>query len=144
VQVQKHELIGACTISAKQLFETCINGQELSVPLINPKKQEKSKKYVDSGKIIFSNAVETRKPSQMILDCVARKECTFTVTKEDYARQRIWRCRDCGLTDEENNRGCCDVCKDTCHAGHDVFFDEIENFFCDCPVLGKCKICEYH
>eukprot|EP01122_Echinamoeba_exundans_P014683 TRINITY_DN6699_c0_g1_i2.p1 TRINITY_DN6699_c0_g1~~TRINITY_DN6699_c0_g1_i2.p1 ORF type:complete len:356 (+),score=55.06 TRINITY_DN6699_c0_g1_i2:768-1835(+) len=140
-KIQKHELIGACTVSAKQLLETCIDGKELSLPLINPKKQGKSKKYVDFGKIIFSNAVETGKLPQFILDCVARKECTFTVTKEDYALQRVWRCRDCEL---EDNEGCCEVCKDACHAGHDVFFDTTGRFFCDCPKRGKCKICEYH
>ena len=47
-----HDLIGSCTTNVRQMIEA--NKHEISLPCINPKKQQKKKSYVNSGIIIIS------------------------------------------------------------------------------------------
>ncbi|XP_065064940.1 copine-3-like [Rhopilema esculentum] len=47
-----HDLIGSCTTNVRQMIEA--SKHEISLPCINPKKQQKKKNYVNSGIIILS------------------------------------------------------------------------------------------
>jgi len=63
--------------------------------------------------------------------------CTYVRTGRDYAMQPWYCCYTCGLTFSE---GCCAICARICHAGHDVSFARVSNFFCDCGAGAKgCK-----
>ena len=63
--------------------------------------------------------------------------CTYANTGRTYIRQKWYHCRTCGLV---GNLGCCEACVRSCHRGHDVSFDGIDNCFCDCGAgEGRCR-----
>ena len=69
--------------------------------------------------------------------------CTFTATGYRHAYQ-LWRpCYTCNLID---SNGCCQVCANTCHAGHLLGEERLSNFFCDCGSRGPsfCHSLEDH
>eukprot|EP00954_Amorphochlora_amoebiformis_P010745 838050-Amorphochlora_amoeboformis.AAC.1 len=43
-------------------------------------------------------------------------------------------CFTCGLTED---RGVCQICAETCHAGHDLSEEHYSSFFCDCGAEGR-------
>eukprot|EP00939_MAST-03C_sp_MAST-3C-sp1_P001281 g1281.t1 len=55
--------------------------------------------------------------------------CTHHFTGSQYVEQHWYQCYTCGLTD---NKGCCSICAETCHKGHDVVYAKKSRFFCDC------------
>jgi len=65
--------------------------------------------------------------------------CTFDFTGTQYAPHRSWySCVTCGLV---NNEGCCEGCKVTCHAGHELIPRGFSPaFFCDCGAGQNCKL----
>lgn len=71
-----------------------------------------------------------------VKDCVATKSCTYVNTGQVHKVQHWYHCRTCKLEDTE---GCCVVCKDTCHSGHDLFYGGFSEFFCDCGSMRPCK-----
>lgn len=74
----------------------------------------------------------------VIVQAVASGRCTYLRTGPHYYVQKWYHCRTCNLID---NEGCCEVCKDTCHAGHNVDLTDFTTsvFFCDCGASGNCK-----
>mgnify|MGYP001144876786 CR=1 FL=1 len=63
--------------------------------------------------------------------------CTFEATGSEFVDQHWYCCYTCGLNGSE---GCCSVCVDVCHKGHDVTYMRRSRFFCDCGVrAGRCK-----
>ena len=66
----------------------------------------------------------------------AEKFCTYEAHGKKYIRQKWYHCRTCGLVGAE---GCCEVCAEKCHAGHDVVYEGVNRqAFCDCGPSGKC------
>eukprot|EP01113_Clastostelium_recurvatum_P017231 TRINITY_DN2016_c0_g1_i1.p1 TRINITY_DN2016_c0_g1~~TRINITY_DN2016_c0_g1_i1.p1 ORF type:complete len:808 (+),score=177.71 TRINITY_DN2016_c0_g1_i1:708-3131(+) len=60
--------------------------------------------------------------------------CSYKYTDKQYACQSWWECRTCNLA---NDLGVCLVCKNTCHAGHDLVPGaRFSQFFCDCGARG--------
>ena len=55
--------------------------------------------------------------------------CTFLTTGETFKTQHTYRCYTCDLI---NDRGCCAVCVERCHKGHDITYWGYQKFFCDC------------
>ncbi|GAB5364989.1 hypothetical protein AAMO2058_001017600, partial [Amorphochlora amoebiformis] len=55
--------------------------------------------------------------------------CTFTETGRNFEIQRWYNCRTCGLT---GNTGCCEICVQRCHLGHEVSYRKTGKFYCDC------------
>jgi len=65
--------------------------------------------------------------------------CTYTLTGTNYQNQTYYRCYTCS---SKQNQGCCEACKDICHAGHSLSEPIHGNFYCDCGAgeLGApCK-----
>lgn len=69
-----------------------------------------------------------------------KRLCTFTTTGKNFSGQHWYYCYSCSLSFSE---GCCSVCVQVCHAGHDVSYSRYSRFFCDCgagAVRGfKCQ-----
>jgi len=55
--------------------------------------------------------------------------CTFVVTGGDFSEQHWYNCYTCGLVWDQ---GCCSLCAQICHKGHDVGYSRKSSFFCDC------------
>lgn len=63
--------------------------------------------------------------------------CTYSVTGDEFVRQKWYFCYTCGLVDSE---GCCEVCAKICHKGHHLSEPNPESqFFCDCGASGACQ-----
>ncbi|KAK9817780.1 hypothetical protein WJX72_002069 [[Myrmecia] bisecta] len=66
--------------------------------------------------------------------------CTFISSGEAFVEQHWYFCYTCGLVD---SKGCCSVCAQVCHAGHDLVYSGKSRFFCDCgagvPGCPQCK-----
>lgn len=76
--------------------------------------------------------------SKAILDVINTQKCTYTLTGPHYMVQQWYYCRTCNLVDTE---GVCEVCKDTCHKGHDIDYKHVRLgvFYCDCGASLNCK-----
>eukprot|EP00466_Bigelowiella_natans_P009329 jgi/Bigna1/137334/aug1.38_g12042 len=70
-------------------------------------------------------------PNQIRLADTQR--CTYCHTEKRHMPQIWMECFTCGLT---NDRGVCQVCAETCHAGHDLSEEHYSSFFCDCGAEG--------
>lgn len=57
------------------------------------------------------------------------KLCTYTVSQSNFMEQHWYYCYTCGLTFSE---GCCSICAQVCHAGHEISYARYSRFFCDC------------
>jgi hypothetical protein len=56
--------------------------------------------------------------------------CTFVVTGSQYTPQAWYQCYTCNLL---GNEGCCEVCAQICHKGHQLSARQFSRqFFCDC------------
>lgn len=55
--------------------------------------------------------------------------CTLNETGEKFVTQQWYQCITCG---SPHNEGCCVVCKDVCHAGHQLKDMGVSPFYCDC------------
>merc|ERR1711963_555992 len=74
--------------------------------------------------------------------------CTFNMTKERYAVQKLYRCVTCDMADP--GYCICEVCITTCHEGHETSFSANSNEegfspgFCDCGAEGSSgkRICK--
>jgi hypothetical protein len=75
----------------------------------------------DHLKLVTENNMKIKRPSF--------KLCSYRKYKREYVYQPFWRCNTCGLT---GNLGCCQVCRVTCHYGHNLTFAGDTNCFCDC------------
>jgi ubiquitin len=85
----------------------------------------------------FSSSSSSSTGPKTVVEALKRDICTYSVTKNNYARQYWLQCRTCGLVGQ---RGCCASCAKVCHAGHDVFGKVwAEQFYCDCAESGSCK-----
>lgn len=62
--------------------------------------------------------------------------CTYNATKKEFKVQHWYWCFTCKLVD---NSGCCGVCANRCHRGHQLVYSKKSNFFCDCGDSGRCK-----
>jgi len=60
---------------------------------------------------------------------VASHVCTLKATGERFVPQRWFQCLTCG---SPNGEGCCESCKDICHAGHETKDMGVSPFYCDC------------
>ena len=55
--------------------------------------------------------------------------CTFIRTGLTEAKQAFYHCRTCGLV---GDLVCCEACRNSCHAGHDVKYVGVDKGYCDC------------
>ncbi|GMI60176.1 hypothetical protein ScalyP_jg46, partial [Parmales sp. scaly parma] len=62
--------------------------------------------------------------------------CSYTISGGMHVDQHWYNCYSCGLTSDE---GCCLVCAQTCHEGHDVAYARKSSFYCDCGAQGSTK-----
>ena len=63
------------------------------------------------------------------------RACTFVETGGEYSEQHWYNCYTCGLVWE---KGCCSLCAQICHKGHDVGYSRSSSFFCDCGAEVAC------
>lgn len=72
-----------------------------------------------------------------IASCVDKFVCTYSYTSDKHSTEQMWyECVTCGLTDTQ---GCCLVCVNTCHKGHEIKkVAHNSEFWCDCPSKGSC------
>lgn len=70
------------------------------------------------------------------------EQCTYVSTGVDFSEQHWYNCYTCGLIWD---KGCCSICAQICHKGHDVGYSRKSSFFCDCGAEsssngnGACK-----
>jgi len=72
---------------------------------------------------------------RVILESRVKQLCTCAKYGTEFVVQKWWECRTCNLI---NNSGCCTICAERCHRGHDVSFSRMLRAFCDCGEKG-CK-----
>ena len=65
------------------------------------------------------------------------KSCTFGSTHGEFTEQHWYNCFTCGLTWD---KGCCSLCVQVCHKGHDVGYSRKSSFFCDCGAQVSTNI----
>jgi len=58
-------------------------------------------------------------------DAARLQFCTYLISSSIYVKQVYYRCNTCSLV---GNQGCCAVCKEHCHQGHDVS-EQLNGFF---------------
>jgi hypothetical protein len=79
---------------------------------------------------------ELKKQKELVDLSNARQQCTIALTGNQYVIQPWFECLTCKLT---GGAGCCVICKDICHRGHEVraASSSPSPFFCDCGTR-KC------
>jgi hypothetical protein len=55
--------------------------------------------------------------------------CTYVTTSGKFSEQHWYNCYTCGLI---GDKGCCSLCVQVCHKGHDIGYSRKSSFFCDC------------
>jgi len=60
---------------------------------------------------------------------VKNRCCTYVSTNGNFSEQHWYNCYTCGLLWD---KGCCSLCAQVCHKGHDVGYSRKSSFFCDC------------
>eukprot|EP01117_Protostelium_nocturnum_P010911 TRINITY_DN3939_c0_g1_i1.p1 TRINITY_DN3939_c0_g1~~TRINITY_DN3939_c0_g1_i1.p1 ORF type:complete len:1699 (-),score=618.56 TRINITY_DN3939_c0_g1_i1:206-5302(-) len=74
----------------------------------------------------------------MLHKCIVSGICTYNITSQNYIEQPFYNCFTCGLLED---LGCCSVCAEICHKGHNISATQkLSKFFCDCQLQGHCKI----
>ena len=63
--------------------------------------------------------------------------CTYTSTAAEFIQQHWYNCYTCGLV---YDKGCCSLCAQICHKGHDVSYSRKSSFFCDCGAEVRTNI----
>ena len=53
----------------------------------------------------------------------------IVITGGDFSEQHWYNCYTCGLLWD---KGCCSLCAQVCHRGHDIGYSRKSSFFCDC------------
>ena len=107
---------------------------------------EVSKKYLLSGvrdyvlgefydrfEIVEKKVMEQEAPKKE----VGVEKCTFEETGRTYKQQPMYRCVTCGMG---KDKVICKACCNVCHQGHKVEMLGVISGFCDCKILGKCKL----
>eukprot|EP00727_Mastigamoeba_balamuthi_P008468 m51a1_g4243 hypothetical protein (832) ;mRNA; f:182765-186506 len=86
----------------------------------------------ESGNVLFGNEVVAPE----VLKAISRNVCTYFGTGAAYMPQYWYHCYTC---DSAEDTGCCVVCAEKCHKGHNLGAIRFTTFFCDCyPKWGKC------
>jgi len=69
---------------------------------------------------------------QEMKELIKNGKCTGVHTEDKYEKQYYFRCKTCF---RKENEGCCVVCRDVCHKGHNVEkIPRFGGFYCDCYV----------
>jgi hypothetical protein len=63
--------------------------------------------------------------------------CTYHRSGKSFITQKYYRCITCDFT-ADKNKGVCEPCVKSCHAGHSVTGPNEGGFYCDCGSEGKC------
>ena len=58
-----------------------------------------------------------------------RRTCSYVETGGEFTEQHWYICYTCNLLWD---KGCCSLCAQVCHRGHDVGYSRRSSFFCDC------------
>ena len=80
----------------------------------------------------ISQAEKTKSGASFFLTRSGQKvlrTCSFVETGGDFVEQHWYNCYTCGLLWD---KGCCSLCAQVCHKGHDVGYSRRSSFFCDC------------
>ena len=96
--------------------------------------------------IVYANTRFRNSEAKRIRDAMKERakkgqgKCTFGTTFTRPTIQEWWRCRTCyGISD----MGCCTVCANTCHKGHDLERSNCahhqETRYCSCGASGRCQ-----
>jgi E3 ubiquitin-protein ligase UBR4 len=67
----------------------------------------------------------------------ALRTCTFVATHGEFTEQHWYNCYTCGLIWD---KGCCSLCAQICHKGHDVGYSRKSSFFCDCGAEVRTSV----
>ncbi|OHT16944.1 hypothetical protein TRFO_12833 [Tritrichomonas foetus] len=94
--------------------------------------QNQIKEYENRIKALELTVKELLDKSSSAPDGLILHECTAKVHGKTYIYQKWYSCYTCGLTQENNGKGCCEYCMRKCHQGHDIQYKGIVNAFCDC------------
>jgi len=62
------------------------------------------------------------------------RTCSYVETGGEFTEQHWYICYTCGLLWD---KGCCSLCAQVCHRGHDVGYSRQSSFFCDCGAEGS-------
>jgi hypothetical protein len=100
------------------------------------------------SKDVVLDAPSTEKPmppdfQKQIEECLKMNVCTFCITGKNFVNQKWFMCKDCDLS---GNTGCCEVCANICHKGHQLEERNVSGFFCDCGAgegKVKCKCLDF-
>ena len=77
------------------------------------------------------------------MHCKIGSKCTYDVEGKKYTAQEWYECHTCW--GGEASFGCCKVCAEKCHKGHDLVERFSGGFYCDCGVNGhKAAVCTLH
>jgi hypothetical protein len=64
-------------------------------------------------------------------------KCTFTVTGSRFKYQQWYQCLTCGLVGQ---LGCCELCAQSCHRGHQLISKGCHEAYCDCKGQDRCQL----
>ena len=95
-----------------------------------------------SDEFYFYYGTDLSRPyKRYIKKCLNHIQCTYTVTKQLFVRQRAFRCLTCFPNDK--TMALCESCITNCHQGHDKYLPITKTkgkikpcklmMFCDCP-----------
>ena len=82
------------------------------------------------------------------IPCKIGSKCTYDQYVRSAKNQKWYECLSCWDINEESGYGCCVVCAEECHSGHNLVSHESGDFFCDCGannhiVTPKKSVCTY-
>ncbi|PRP82048.1 hypothetical protein PROFUN_03738 [Planoprotostelium fungivorum] len=105
---------------------------------LEPAMARKFRDFPSSNQLRAEIMTEDQDPTMMIHKCIVMGICTFNATGEHYTEQPFYNCFTCNLIED---LGCCVVCSERCHKGHNISASsKMAKFFCDCQGMDLCKI----
>jgi hypothetical protein len=89
--------------------------------------------FIENVNVNFETMEETRNGERSLLIRLASLECS---SEASAALREKYSCVTCGLV---GDRGCCSVCVQTCHRGHELGFLKRSAADCACTACGAAK-----
>ena len=125
-------------INSNSIFHTKFHAIESGDPTLSVASRGTS--FLKISNNTFSDTLDTRGYLKSILDCYEKRVCTRNSTGKFHEIQEWWTCDQCNINGD-NNMGCCRICAETCHKGHQNLRRSVTTSgFCDCPDL-RCLEC---
>ena len=87
-----------------------------------------------------AHLAKRKEMDELVAAAESKGMCTFAITGKTPTLQKWYRCLDCHPL-EKGASGCCFMCRKLYHAGHNVEFADISDFYCghgeDNPEVGS-------